>query len=119
VVEDELDLREALRDKLNFVGFSVIEAIDGEQGLEVALREHPDLILLDIIMPKMDGLVMLKRLREDPWGKNSNVIMLTNLSDAKSVSSALEQGTYDYFVKSDWKIEDVVAKIQQRLNVAK
>ena len=97
--------------KLMLEGFIVLEAENGEEGLDVALRDHPDLILLDIIMPKMDGLTMLKKLREDVRGKNTKVILLTNLSDNEKVSEALLQGSYDYLVKSDWKIGDVVAKI--------
>lgn len=115
IVEDETSLRNALRDKLLLEGFIVLEAKNGEEGLGVALRDHPDLILLDIIMPKMDGLTMLKKLREDVWGKNTKVILLTNLSDNEKVSEALLQGSYDYLVKSDWKIEDVVTKIRARL----
>jgi DNA-binding response OmpR family regulator len=116
IVEDETSLRNALRDKLMLEGFIVLEAKNGEEGLDVALRDHPDLILLDIIMPKMDGLTMLKKLREDVWGKNTKVILLTNLSDNEKVSEALLQGSYDYLVKSDWKIGDVVAKIRARLS---
>ena len=116
VVEDEMSLRNALRDKLGLEGFIVLEAKNGEEGLDVALRDHPDLILLDIIMPKMDGLTMLKKLREDVRGKNTKVILLTNLSDNEKVSEALLQGSYDYLVKSDWKIGDVVAKVRARLS---
>ena len=115
IVEDEESLRGALRDKFAWEGFDVLEAGDGEEGLKAALREHPDLILLDIIMPKMDGITMLKKLREDDWGKEAQVILLTNLSDNEKLSEALAQGTYDYLVKSDWKIADVVAKVRERL----
>ena len=115
VVEDEISLLNALRDKLTRENFAVLEAKNGEEGLEVALREHPDLILLDIVMPKMDGMTMLRKLREDLWGKSAKVIILTNLSDNEKVAEALEQKSYEYLVKSDWKIEDVVAKVRERL----
>jgi DNA-binding response OmpR family regulator len=108
-------LREALRDKLTVEGFLPIEAKNGEEGLEIALREHPDLILLDVIMPKMGGLAMLDKLREDAWGKDAKVILLTNLVDNNQVARAVKQGSYDYLVKSDWKMKDVVAKIRERL----
>lgn len=110
IVEDEVSLRNALRDKFLREGFHVLEARDGEEGLEVALREHPDLILLDIVMPKMDGMTMLGKIRADAWGKNVKVIVLTNLSDV-----GIAYDTYDYLVKSDWKIDDVVARVRQRL----
>jgi DNA-binding response OmpR family regulator len=115
IVDDEISLLTALRDKLTRENFATLEAKNGEEGLEIALSEHPDLILLDIVMPKMDGMAMLKKLREDAWGKNAKVIMLTNLSDIKNVVNAINQQSYDYLVKSDWKLEDVVAKIRQRL----
>ena len=115
IVDDEISLLTALRDKLTRENFATLEAKNGEEWLEIALSEHPDLILLDIVMPKMDGMAMLKKLREDAWGKNAKVIMLTNLSDIKNVVNAINQQSYDYLVKSDWKLEDVVAKIRQRL----
>lgn len=118
IVEDELSLRNALSDKLLREGFEIVEAKNGEEGLEVALREHPDLILIDIIMPVMDGMTMLKKLRdEDEWGKTVPVIILTNLTSdneerLRDITNA--EPSY-YLVKSDWKIEDVVAKIRERL----
>lgn len=110
IVEDEVSMLNALRDKLTREDFFVLEAKNGKEGLEVALLEHPDLILLDVVMPIMDGMTMLKNLREDEWGKDAKVIILTNLSDV-----AVAHRSYDYLVKSDWKIEDVVAKVHERL----
>jgi len=115
IVEDEISLCNALRDKFAGEGFSVLSAKDGEEGLKLALSERPDLILLDIIMPVMDGITMLAKLREDTWGNNAKVIILTNLSDNEKVAEALARGSYDYLVKSNWKIEDVVAKVCERL----
>lgn len=115
IVEDDLPVSNALLDKLTREGFQVLQAMDGEAGLEVALQKHPDLILLDIVMPKMDGLTMLKKLREESWGKEAKIIMLTNLNEVEMVSEAVEQGSYNYLVKSDWKIEDVVVKIKEML----
>jgi len=115
VVEDEAPLRGALSDKLKRAGFFVLEARNGEEGLEVATREHPDLILLDVMMPVMSGMAMFKQLREDAWGKNAKVIMLTNLNDPENIAGAMEQGSYDYFIKSDWKIEDIVEKVKDNL----
>ena len=110
VVEDESSQRMALTDAFSSEGFKVFAAKDGSEGLALALREHPDMILADIVMPVMDGITMLSKLREDIWGKDAKVIMLTNLSDA------LEHGSYDYLVKSDWNIEDVVARVHARLS---
>ena len=114
IVEDEVSLLNALRDKLTRENFAVLEAKNGEEGLEIALREHPDLILLDLIMPVMDGMTMLKKLRHDSWGTKVSVIILTNLSDAEG-SLMRSIGSLDYIVKSNWKLEDVVAKVRERL----
>lgn len=115
IVEDERVLAGALMDKFEKEGFTTSVAFDGEEGLEAALNAHPDIILLDIIMPKMDGLTMLERLRRDDWGANVPVIMLTNLSDELKVTEAIKNGSFDYLVKSDWTINDVVDKVKKRL----
>ena len=98
IVEDEKVIREALKTRLLEEKFQILEAKDGERGLAVALQEKPDLILLDIIMPVMDGMTMLKYLRKDAWGKKAKVIILTNLSDSTKVQEALEHDTNDYLV---------------------
>ena len=117
VVEDDRALGNALVAKFTKEKFAVLLGCDGEEGLELALNEHPDLILLDIIMPKMDGLTMLERLRRDDWGKNVPVIMLTNLSDELKMVEAIKGGSFDYLIKSDWNINDVVEKVRQRLGL--
>lgn len=117
IVEDEAPLRNALRDKLSRENFTVLEANNGEKGLEIALREHPDLILLDIIMPVMDGIIMLNKLRENEWGKTAKVFILTNLSDNEKMANAIKQGSYEYFLKSDWKIQEVIEKIHEKLGL--
>jgi DNA-binding response OmpR family regulator len=113
VVEDEASLRGALKEKLTLEGFVILEAKDGEEGLAMALREHPDLILLDNLMPKMDGITMLQKIREEgEWGKNVKVVMLTNLDKAGKVAADLAKGeVYEYFIKSDSKIEDIVKRV--------
>jgi len=115
VVEDEVAIRRVLVTKLQAEGYGTLEAGDGEMGLTVALDKHPDLILLDVILPKLDGISLLWKLRIDGWGKNAEVIMLTNLSDAQSVADSLEKGVHDYLVKSDWKLDDLIALIKDKL----
>jgi len=95
---------------------TVFEAEDGIKGLEIALSEHPDLILLDIVMPKMDGVSMIRELRKDSWGKTATVTMLTNLSDAEKVHTAMEEGVYDFLVKGDWALDDLLSKIKLNLD---
>jgi DNA-binding response OmpR family regulator len=115
VIDDEKVLLELLSSKISQNGFAAIEARDGDEGLQKALREHPDLILLDIIMPKMDGVTMLKKLREDPWGKTVPVIVLSNLNTAESVEKSLANGVYDYLVKIDYTLDDLVEIVKKRL----
>lgn len=117
IVEDEVPLLHALCDKLSREGFATLEARNGEEGLAVILREHPDLILLDIVMPKMDGMTVLKKLREDAWGKSAKVIILTNLSDMDNMSAAIIHGSYNYLVKSDWRLEDIVVRVKEALEM--
>ncbi|MBU0661170.1 response regulator [Patescibacteria group bacterium] len=119
IVEDEPTLYKALEMKFKSVGFTVLVAHDGAQGLEMAHEKKPDLILLDIIMPKMDGISMLEQLRKTSAGKKIPVIILTNLSDSFKVEDALKNGVHDYLVKSDWHIEDVVSVVKERLGMKK
>ena len=117
IVDDETVLADLLSAKIGSEGFSVIVARDGEEGLEKALAERPDLILMDIIMPKMDGITVLKKLRHDPWGKNAPVIILTNLNTAEAVEDSIASGAYDYLVKIDYTLEDLVKIIKKRLGI--
>lgn len=117
IVEDETSLLEALADKFELNGFKVFQARNGKEGLKQALNHQPDMILLDIVMPVMDGLAMLKELRDNTWGKTAKVIMLTNLSDWGDTKQAVDENVHEYLVKADWKIEDVVKKVKNKLNI--
>ncbi|MBT6034062.1 MAG: response regulator, partial [Candidatus Jacksonbacteria bacterium] len=90
IVEDDQSLYKALTERFEREGYSVLGAKNGEEGLSIALEEKPVLILLDIIMPKKDGISMLADLRKDEWGKNVPVIMLSNLSDTEKMAEAAE-----------------------------
>lgn len=119
VVEDEHALRRALTEKLEHEGFNVTAAKDGEEGLKLGLEQKPDMILLDIIMPKLDGIKMLKAIRSDvPWGANVPVIILTNSREKGDIVAALAEGVTQYLAKADWKIEDVVKKLKEMLDAA-
>jgi DNA-binding response OmpR family regulator len=115
IIEDERSLRKVLKDKIIQEGLEALEAGDGEEGLKIALAEKPALILLDIIMPKMDGIDMLRRLRLDDWGKTVPVLVLTNLDSESKVEAAMAAHTFDYLIKSDLSIEEVVKKIKDKL----
>lgn len=115
IVDDEQDLRDAVHEALETAGFEVLEAKNGAVGLTVALEEKPDLILLDLMMPEINGIGMLSRLRKDPWGKHAIVVLLTALEDAGSVAQAVEAGGNDYLIKPNIKLEDIVKKVKQHL----
>ncbi len=118
IVEDEQDMRQALVDELTREGFQILETRNGKEGLESALKEHPDLILLDIVMPVMDGMTMMKKLRESAGGKKIPVILLTNLSATDKIMMGIVRDEPSYYlVKSDWKITDVVVKVKEMLGV--
>ncbi len=116
VIEDDIPVQKVLADKLGAEELDVIVASDGEKGLKMALADHPNLILLDIIMPNMDGMTMLQKLRQDEWGKDAKVVILTNLADAYKAEEANKRGVFDYLVKSDWKLEDLVKMVKDKLN---
>lgn len=114
IIEDEKYLREALVDILYFKKFLTLEAKNGKDGLKMALAKHPDLILLDIIMPEMDGMAVLKKIRGDTWGKTVKIIVLTNLSNTNE-QPINENNITQYLIKSDWKIYDIAKKIEEIL----
>jgi DNA-binding response OmpR family regulator len=116
VVEDELAYLKLLNSQLTEKGYTVIEAINGKKGLAKAKSENPDLILLDIRMPVMDGMAMLDLLRKEEAGKKTKVIMLTNLEpDDKIIGKVVSDQPSYYFVKSDIQFDDLLAKIKELL----
>lgn len=116
VIEDEDSLRDALVLKLRNNGYHTIAARDGKEGLEMCLEEKPDLILLDLIMPEMDGIEVLKRLRADIWGRNARVICLTNRNVDNETTDMLENYKPLFFlVKTDVSLEEVMEKVKESL----
>lgn len=119
-IEDDVILLQMYKTLLQNHGYEVHAALDGEDGLKKALQEHPDLILLDIRMPKMDGMTMLKKLRQDEWGKNAKVIILTNLDPADQILQGVieNQPTY-YLIKANVKPENILEHIEEVLKEQK
>jgi len=117
VVEDEATLQKALTETLVQNGYNVLNALDGLRGLEIAREEKPDLILLDIILPKMDGFEVLKKLKEDENVSEIPIIILTNLSDASDIQKTLDLGATTYLVKADFHLKDVLKKIEETLDL--
>lgn len=119
VVEDEKSLRDAIVSVLHHRGFLTAEAKNGREAVNLALENHPDLILLDLIMPEMDGMTALKKIRDDAWGQDVPVIILTNISatEEQLIEDMIAHRPAHYLIKSDTKIYDVVAKIEKILGI--
>ncbi len=115
IVEDEKPLSEILTERFENEGFRVIRASDGKEALAIALEKKPDMILLDVMMPHMGGLSMLKVLRTHEDGKNIPVMILTNLNDTETINEALVGGAYDILIKSDFEVRDIVENVRKRL----
>lgn len=114
-VEDESTIQRAFGDILKQAGFKMLSALDGEIGLRLALKENPDLILLDLILPKFDGFEVLKKLKENPATKKIPVIILTNLEAMEDVDRALELGATTYLVKTQYTLKEVIEKVKKAL----
>jgi|SRR3989338_5191909 len=115
IIEDEAALQHAATQALKESGFDVLSAVDGDQGLRLAETELPDLILLDIILPKKDGFEVLSELKKVDKTKNIPVIVLTNLESPGDVQKALELGAKTYLVKLNYRLEEIVEKIKEVL----
>lgn len=115
IVEDDQLLSAAFSDIFEREGHSVLTARDGQTALDLALAEHPDVILLDILLPKMSGMVTLKKLRQDNWGKTAEVIIFTNISDPEAPKQVKEYGVDAYFLKADMSREQVIKAVEGRL----
>jgi len=115
LAEDDKFLSTAMGDKLSREGFAVLRATNGVEAIAVARVEHPDLILLDIIMPQKTGFEVLSELRLDPATRDIPVIVLSNLGQETDIKKARDLGAIDYLVKSDVEMKIVVAKIKEEL----
>ena len=116
LVEDDEFLAELYATKLNLEDFEVALATDGEKGLKIIKEKKPDLVLLDIILPKLDGFEILKIMKADKKLKTIPVILLTNLSQKDEVKRGLSLGADDYLIKAHFMPSEVVKKIKQTIN---
>ncbi|EKD78929.1 MAG: two-component response regulator [uncultured bacterium] len=118
IIEDEAPLSKILAETLTEVGLEVDVAVHGEEGWHKTRENRPDLILLDIIMPRLDGFVFLKRLRANKKLADIPVIILSNLGQESDIAEARELGALDYLVKSNHTIEAIVQRVQQVLHAS-
>lgn len=116
LIEDDEFLAELYATKLNLEGFEVTLALDGKKGLRLAKEKKPDLILLDIILPEIDGFQLLKIFKSDNKMKRTPIILLTNLSQKDEVQKGLELGADDYLIKAHFMPSEVVKKIKQLIS---
>ncbi len=114
-VEDELGLQKTLGSALKEKGFEVVQALNGQDGLRLAKSEKPDLILLDLILPKLSGFEVLADLKKDPKTKDIPIIVLTQLESARDVEKALSLGATTYLVKANYTLEEVIEKVKQAI----
>jgi DNA-binding response OmpR family regulator len=116
IIEDDLVLTRMYQKKFEFDGYQVFLGFGGQEGLKLAMEKKPDIILLDIMMPEMDGFEVLKRLKKNPDTKNIPVIILTNLGTSKVlIDEALKLGAKDYLIKSKTSSADVVKKVETNI----
>ncbi|OGM12864.1 hypothetical protein A2V80_02490 [Candidatus Woesebacteria bacterium RBG_16_39_8b] len=115
IIEDDPILSKMYTEKFTTEGFNVIVALDGESGLEMAVSNKIDIILLDVMLPRVSGIDLLKKLRDHETGKNTLVVVLTNLADPEEKKRALDLGVKDYLVKAMQNPAQVVDKIKERI----
>ncbi|KKP97922.1 MAG: hypothetical protein US25_C0001G0003 [Candidatus Moranbacteria bacterium GW2011_GWE1_36_7] len=117
IIEDDIVLQKALAEYLASENFEVKCSSDGEVGIKMAIEESPDLILLDIVLPKKDGYAVLEDVRKTESIKNVPIVLLTNLGSISDVEKALGLGATTYLVKADYKLEEVTAKVKEILKI--
>ena len=114
-IEDESALQITFGDILGKKGYDMISALDGETGLKLAKSKNPDLILLDLVLPKVHGFEVLKELKSDPGTKDIPIIVLTNLEAMEDVNKAIELGAKTYLFKTQYSLEEVVEKVKKAI----
>ncbi len=115
IIEDDKFLRELIVKKLTKEGYDVSEALDGEEGVKKVKEEKPDLVLLDLILPGIDGFEVLARIKEDPALASIPVIILSNLGQKEDVERGLELGAVDYLIKAHFTPGEIVEKVRATL----
>ena len=112
IIEDDEFLRGLINKKLTAEGFNMISAIDGEEGIKKAKEEKPDLILLDLVLPNVDGFEVLSKIKEDPVSSSIPVTILSNLSRKEDIDKGVKLGAVDYIIKAQFTPEEIVDKVK-------
>lgn len=114
-IEDESALQKTVGEIVRKEGYEMISALDGDLGINLAKAKKPDLILLDLILPKKDGFDVLSNLKQSPETKSIPIIVLTNLGEMENIDKAIELGATTYLVKSDYTLKEILEKIKTTL----
>ena len=112
IIEDDKFLRELITQKLIKEGYNIAEAVDGEKGVESAKEEKPDLVLLDLILPGIDGFEVLSRIKSDPSSAQIPVIILSNLGQKDDIERGLKMGAADYLIKAHFTPGEIIDKVR-------
>lgn len=115
IIEDDKFLRELIARKLEKEGYSVIEAIDGEEGEKKIKEERPNLVLLDLILPGIDGFEVLSRIKQEPTLESIPIIILSNLGQKEEIEKGLKLGAVDFLVKAHFTPAEIIEKIKNIL----
>lgn len=113
VIEDDIFLADLYKTKFTLEGYNVFVAYDGEKGLDAVKKKMPDVILLDLVLPKLGGFEVLEKIKSSKKTQNIPVILLTNLSQKADVDKGLKMGAEDYLIKAHFMPSEVVAKIKK------
>ena len=117
IIEDESSLQDSLSEFLSMEKFETVSAFNGEDGIALAKKEKPDLILLDIVLPKKNGFEVLEEIKKNKETEKIPVILLTNLESTEDVNRAFDFGVTTYLIKSSYTLEDIVRKIKENLGI--
>lgn len=116
IIEDDMALRKVLSGRVRSEGWEVTEAADGRDGLASAIKNHPDVILLDLMLPKMNGIELLEELRKDEWGRSAKVLIMSNLIKGVDLAEKTRgHGVLDYIEKADVSLDVIVEKLKKIL----
>jgi DNA-binding response OmpR family regulator len=117
IIEDETALQDSLKEFLSMENFETASAFNGEEGIEMIRKENPDLILLDIVLPKKNGFEVLEEIKKDKKISKIPVILLTNLESAEDINRAFEFGVTQYLIKSSYALEEITKKIKETIGL--
>lgn len=113
IVEDEVAQQKALTVKFTNEGFNVLNAANGAEGLKMALEKHPDVIILDLLMPVKDGNAFMDEIRKDPWGKNVHIIVFTNYDPDTAIAKITKDQPSYYLIKTNTTLDELMAKVKE------